>query len=150
MLDITSTKSRVIANSIPKAGTHLLKICLNLFPGLLNANAHLDISMQIETMLGLLSVVADGGVVTAHLPYQKAYAQMLKELRYKTLLIIRDPRDIAVSFSHYVMKATDHYLNTYYKNLPSDDERLMISIIGSIRSVGIGSDQAVAGNKEGA
>jgi hypothetical protein len=130
MLGITSAKPRVIANSIPKAGTHLLKKCLSLFPGLSYANAHLEVNLPVEAMSGLLSAAADGGVVTAHLPYQKAYAQLFEELCYKTLLIIRDPRDVAVSFSYYVTNTTDHYLNTYYRNLSSDDERLMVSIVG--------------------
>jgi hypothetical protein len=130
MLGITSAKPRVIANSIPKAGTHLLKKCLSLFPGLSYANAHLEVNLQVEAMSGLLSAAADGGVVTAHLPYQKAYAQLFEELRYETLLIIRDPRDVAVSFSYYVTKTTDHYLNAYYRNLSGNDERLMVSIVG--------------------
>jgi hypothetical protein len=47
------------------------------------------------------------------------------------ILIIRDPRDIAVSHFHYVTKQTRrHRLHAYYNALPDDSARLMTSIRG--------------------
>jgi hypothetical protein len=47
------------------------------------------------------------------------------------VLIIRDPRDIAVSHYHYVTRqARMHQLRAYYNALPDDSARLMTSIQG--------------------
>jgi sulfotransferase 6B1 len=121
---------RIVANSIPKAGTHLLRKCLHLFPGLVDAGVHLDISLQTSKIYNLLENMPDGGVATAHLLYQKEYADILKKLTYKTILIIRDPRDIVVSFVHHVMNTDQHYLNRYFHSLPDDEARIMASIVG--------------------
>jgi sulfotransferase 6B1 len=122
--------TRVLANSIPKAGTHLLRKCALLFPGAQDAAAHLDMSVPNERMRNVLRKVHRGGVVTAHLYYQEAYARMLAELRYKSLLIIRDPRDLAVSFALFVAKTPEHYLYTFFNSLPDDHARIMAAIMG--------------------
>src|SRR4051794_1215414 len=107
----------IIANSIPKAGTHLLRKCLYLFPELFDAGVHLDISLQIDTIDELLRKMPGGGIATAHLLYQREYAEVLKRRECKTILIIRDPRDIVISFVHHVMKTDHHYLYRYFHNL---------------------------------
>jgi hypothetical protein len=44
--------------------------------------------------------------------------------------IIRDPRDVAVSYMHYVQQAKGHFFHRGYKVMPSDHERLLFSICG--------------------
>jgi sulfotransferase 6B1 len=122
--------TRVVANSIPKAGTHLLRKCILLFPGAQEAAIHLDMSVPNERMWNLLRNAPQRGVVTAHLYYQEVYAQMFAELHYKSLLIIRDPRDLVVSFAIFVTKTTGHYLYKYFNSLPDDHARIMAAIVG--------------------
>lgn len=125
-----SLMAPLLANSIPKAGTHLLRKCLLLFSNVHDANVHLDVSVDNGRMWELLRSVRKGGVVTAHLYYQEVYARMLADLKYKSLLIIRDPRDLAVSFAFFVTKTPHHYLHTFFKNLPDDHARIMAAIAG--------------------
>jgi hypothetical protein len=120
----------VVANSIPKAGTHLLRKCLHLFPGLVDAGVHLDISLQLSTIYTRLEKMPCGGVATAHLLYQREYVEILKKHKCRSILIIRDPRDIVVSFVHHVMATDQHYLNSYFRGLSSDEARIMASIVG--------------------
>jgi Sulfotransferase domain len=133
----------VIANSIPKAGTHLLRKCLYLFPELFDAGVHLDISLQTDTMDKLLRKMPGGGIATAHLLYLKEYAEILKRHECKTILIIRDPRDIVISFAHHVMKIDHHYLYGYYHDLLDDDARVMASIVGIREKIVVWEDVAL-------
>src|SRR5262249_46396601 len=115
----------VLANSIPKAGTYLLKKCLSLLPGLTPADVHLDINLEIAYMRRLLAEAPPGAIVTGHLVHRTAYAEMLADEGYRSALIVRDPRDVAVSFVHYVTRTPEHYLHERYRAMGSDDERLM-------------------------
>ncbi|HZW87873.1 MAG TPA: hypothetical protein VFF12_02235 [Myxococcaceae bacterium] len=120
----------VLANSIPKAGTYLLKKCLSLLPGLTPADVHLDINLETAYMRRLLAEAPPGAIVTGHLVHRTAYAEMLADEGYRSVLIVRDPRDVAVSFVHYVTRTPEHYLHERYRAMGSDDERLMTTIEG--------------------
>lgn len=122
--------TRILVNSIPKAGTHLLRKGVLQLPGTHDAGMHLDVSINNEQMQNLLKSVRGGGVVTAHLFYQEAYAQILAEERYRALLIIRDPRDLVVSFAFFVAKVREHYLHKFFADLPDDRTRIMAVITG--------------------
>jgi hypothetical protein len=121
---------RIYANSIPKAGTNLLKRLLNLLPCVVSAwTYHLD-----NWILGSdkqLDLVRRGQVVTAHAPWSPELAQRLRDKSFRTFLMIRDLRDIAVSNAFYIAyQDKTHRLHPYYQALPSDSERLMASIAG--------------------
>jgi hypothetical protein len=120
----------VLANSIPKAGTHLLKKSLSLLPGLTSADVHLDINLETGYMRRLLQEAPPGAIVTGHLLHRAEYADMVAAEGYRSVLIVRDPRDVAVSFVHYVTRTPGHYLHERYEALASDDERLLTTIVG--------------------
>jgi hypothetical protein len=119
----------VLANSIPKAGTYLLKKGLSLLPGLTATDVHLDIALETDYMAKRLREAPAGGIVTGHLVHRADYAEMVSEQGYRLLLMVRDPRDVVVSFAHYVTKSPDHYLHRRYNAIGSD-ERLMTTIVG--------------------
>lgn len=123
-------KLRILANSVPKAGTHLLKKCLGLLPDVFDTRIHLDIGLDAQTLQAHLESAANGGFFTAHLPYWAPYIKMLEDLQYKTILMLRDPRDLVISFAHFVTKTKDHYLHTYYQQLANDNERITNTIVG--------------------
>jgi hypothetical protein len=120
----------VLANSIPKAGTYLLKQSLSLMPGLSATDVHLDINLETDYMRRRLREGPSGAIVTGHLVHRPDYAAMLAEEGYRSLLIVRDPRDVAVSFVHYVTTTPGHYLYERYQGLGSDEERLLTTIVG--------------------
>lgn len=124
------TGPKVFANSIPKAGTNLLKRTLNLLPCVAPWwTYHLE--ETIPGALDQLYTVKNGQVVTAHLPWSKALVEILISQGFGILFIIRDLRDKAVSDVHYLVhKSTDHQLHRYFSSLNSDEERLMAYIHG--------------------
>lgn len=124
------TGPKVFANSIPKAGTNLLKRTLNLLPCVVPWWTY-HIEETIPGIFDQLHTVKNGQVVTAHLPWSKSLVEILVSKGFGILFIIRDLRDKAVSDVHYVVhKSTDHQLHRYFSSLNSDEERLMAYIRG--------------------
>lgn len=124
---------KVLANSVPKSGTHLLKKCLSLFPGLRTSKLHVDLSLNAQECEELLQRSAPGTIISGHLPGYKAYIRAAKETETKTFLIVRDPRDVAVSAAHYYTKAKEHYLYNHFNNRLSDNEARLMAVIKGIQ-----------------
>src|SRR5215218_6349928 len=184
---------RMVANSIPKSGTHLLDRLLVLLgfrmvdlggmrPHLVKSSYRfLLVNQRLKSILGLrkpedvmgigphlveggrfpparrflrgrgekvavgvvspqrisrrwltrrLSKVPDGGFVNAHCIYTPELADLFRQEGMKTVCILRDPRDVAVSQMHYIKQLENHFAHEGYMALPSDSERLLVSIRG--------------------
>jgi hypothetical protein len=79
-----------------------------------------------------LSRVPDGCFVTAHCVYSPELASLFAEGRMRVVCILRDPRDVAVSQMHYIKQKKRHPVHEAFMALPSDDERLLVSIRGGL------------------
>ncbi len=125
-----STGPRIFANSIPKAGTNLIKRTVNLLPCVVPRwTYHLD--QRIPGTMKQLQYTHKGQAVTAHMGWSADLVALLSSREFRILFILRDPRDVLVSFVDYVTrKDPSHLLHAYFNTLPSDDERLLASIIG--------------------
>jgi hypothetical protein len=183
---------RIVANSIPKSGTHLLDRLLVLLgfglvdlggirPHLVEDGRFPLVSQRLRTLLGLrkpedvmgigphlveggrfppvrrllrgggekvtigvvspqqisrrwlarrLSQVPDGCFLNAHCIYTPELAELFREEGMKTVCILRDPRDVAVSQMHYLKQLKNHFAHEAFMTLPSDHERLLVSIRG--------------------
>ena len=122
---------RILANSIPKSGTHLLTRCLWLLPGVEDSGLRIRGRIKPETLEKRLNQVGGGCFIPLHLAFTPEREQLLSDLGFTMVLITRDPRDIAVSHFHYVARqARRHRLRAYYNSLPDDSARLMTSIRG--------------------
>ena len=122
---------KVLANSIPKAGTHLLTRCLTLMPGITDSGLRLRGRVHDQNLEARLRRVGGGCFMPAHVYYTEQREQILSDLGFQIVLIIRDPRDIVVSHYHYVTYGSRrHQLRHYYRSLPDDAARLMTSITG--------------------
>ena len=187
---------RVVANSVPKSGTHLLdRVLLLLGFGLVDlggvgprlvegdrfavARRRLGTSLGImrkpENVMGIgahlveggrlppvrkllrgrgpekvtvgvdfpqqlsrrwlarrLGRVAGGQFVTAHCVHTPELADLFREEGMRTVCILRDPRDVAVSQLHYIKQLKRHPIHEGFVALPSDSERLLLSIRGGV------------------
>lgn len=122
---------RILSNSIPKSGTHLLTRCLWLLPGVEDSDLRIRGRIKPETLGKRLNQVGGGCFIPLHLAFTPERKQLLTDLGFTMVLIARDPRDIAVSHFHYVSRqARMHRLRAYYNSLPDDSARLMTSIRG--------------------
>ena len=141
---------RVLALSMPKAGTHLLGKLLGTLPEMMFSGLHLDdnhifpnadVGDWSESQLDqrLLKKTAasclPGQYMTGHFPHTRAVAATLASCNIRPVLILRDPRDVVVSYAHYVSREPRHahyrYFNTELKTV---EEKVMASIRGFSRS----------------
>lgn len=144
---------RCIMISLPKAGTHLLIRALSLLPGIRNGGLHLGAStvdrLQVDqaspsaitvgidfptnvddiSLRAALSTLPRASFASGHVPYSVQMDRLLTDMHIKKLLIIRDPRDVALSHAKYVAALVNHPLYAYYQDL-SEHERIMASIVG--------------------
>jgi hypothetical protein len=121
---------RVLANSIPKSGTHLLRNVLKQLPNIVPRWIY-HIDHQIPGFMLQINAIKGGQCVTAHLPWSPPLEKLLNRRNVKTFLMVRDLRDICVSAAYYgTYRDKSHRLYPYYRSLPSDNERLMASIAG--------------------
>lgn len=145
-----------LVNSLPKAGTNLLAKVLSLFPGIrtdharvvhLGHQAWLDgrrpadqgpavpvtvtwpLEVRLDVCRRVLRTIPRGGYVSTHLPYSPPLGDLIDELKLKTLLILRDPRDVVVSAARFVPQLPDHPFYGLYAPL-SESERILLSIRG--------------------
>jgi len=143
--------NKLIVNSLPKSGTHLLKSLISHLGvydiGSFYLTRDLGEDRAIETgdvlvgisdprpiniikLRGLFSSVSERGYVVGHVAYNKEFTILLKSSGFKTIIIIRDPIDVALSYVNYMAKRSDHYLNSYFCSLGERD-RLDFVLNGS-------------------
>lgn len=70
-----------------------------------------------------------GTCIGGHAAYSDQLLRMLKSKDIKPVQIIRDPRDVVCSFSHWIMTRPDYYAYPMFKPL-SFEERIMALIDG--------------------
>ncbi len=115
-----AAQNYVICNSIPKAGTHLLEEIIKSIGLHENFGYFLysdsaarlrdDLVMERERSLSsIVSVAAmeSGYYAKAHLGYCQYLEQlMLQRQNHKMIFVIRDPRDIVISWTDFVFSST--------------------------------------------
>lgn len=137
---------RVLINSIPKAGTHLLTSELDRFNELRNSRLHLEITKLLkhgqrgaETLPTLdlrkversVRTIRAGQYFSAHLYWNTALAELMANHGVKIIFMSRDPRDILMSRLHYIKGLKRHWLHNFITNHLSDDiARLRALILG--------------------
>ena len=142
---------RVIINSIPKSGTHLLERALSLMgvstqvplfvssatagnypPGddeTVLVGVGMPVCVSARLLHQALAGLAPGQVVTGHVPYSPPLDKLLRELGFRMILIVRDPRDVAVSLAHHIAREMGHRLHASFAKL-SPQERILRAITG--------------------
>jgi hypothetical protein len=138
---------------MPKAGTHLLMKAMGMFPGIRRTRGQINNQIserypppradQATTEIGVdwprpvsltalrdaLHHIRPGRFALAHTRFSDELAHLLNDLDMRTLLILRDPRDVVVSHAHYVANKPSHFLYSIYQPL-SEPQRIMASIKG--------------------
>ena len=144
-----------ILNSVPKAGTHLLCRAIELFPGVkpgiqirkamevqadsFTAGHPVMVPLGIETnslvplacAQNVLGQLRRGSHGYGHFHYSDELAGLLSGMGMKTILILRDPRDVTVSHAHHIFRAPRHRLHKHFQSLP-EAARLMTCIRGCV------------------
>lgn len=147
-LHVFDPPPRLVVNSLPKAGTHLLRRLLGMAPrfrysGLHIANRRflLDLDtaqnpkteplFDLDRLEKTLDATRQGQFVTTHFYFQSELESMFDRLGFKRIMLLRDPRDLVVSHARYVTTLRRNILHRRYTSeLNDDDARLMASIRG--------------------
>lgn len=137
-LDMYRMTPVVLANSLPKSGTHLLSQILEALPvnnyGTFWASTP-SISFRErknETIIGSIEKSAPGELASAHLFYDDEVAKALANLNTAHFFIYRDPRDVVVSEAYYLAHMNKwHRLHVHFKRLASFEEQIMFAIQGA-------------------
>lgn len=104
---------RVVANSMPKSGTHLLASLLDQLDGMRfagrvvlfsEADRH-DPDLRLAELTKTVSRLRDSHYVGSHLIREDRVEDQIRASGVKFVTILRDPRAVAVSAAHYVQNA---------------------------------------------
>lgn len=66
----------------------------------------------------------------AHIPCSKEASEVIKATRTRFVVVLRDPRAVAVSHMRYIMQNKAHFLHDAYQHMEDNHERLYHSIVG--------------------
>jgi sulfotransferase 6B1 len=127
------TGPKVLANSIPKAGTNLMERALTFTPGLRMApfRTLMDWDECSSRTARRLRRLGNGQFINAHLPAHQEILNLVDNLGVKALFLIRDPRDVVISNYKYVNEIdTTHFSHKFISGLPDDSARLTAVING--------------------
>ena len=129
----------VLANSFPKSGTHLLDQVVEALPGCRNYGRFLGSMTSSfkfrqrspENVLAFIESFVPGEVIRGHLFYSEPAAAALAAKHTVHYFIFRDPRDVVLSETHYLRSLnTWHKLHPYFRDAPSMEEAISLSIKG--------------------
>jgi hypothetical protein len=135
-LGLWPERPKVLSISVPKSGTNLLSRVLALMPGLRHAQVNLQRPKDVNHLRACLERGYRGSFIKGHVHFTEAFAQVVEELDYKRILIVRDPRDVTVSLMYWATyKYKEHRLRPYLQSFPSDAARLQAIIEGAPAAV---------------
>ncbi len=138
---------RVLINSVPKAGTHLLTSMLGVTPQLQDSRLWIEnrfvnalapkhertrrFALHRPSLDRYLATIRNGQFAVGHFDYYPEILDALNDADIRTVFVIRHPLDIIVSKFHYIKALRRHAMHDYFVGLPSDDDRLDLLIRGS-------------------
>ncbi len=131
----------VLANSIPKAGTHVLMSLLDAVPGMRFAGTHLAYTgadrpggsneESLRDLQTLLRQLRPAHYMTGHIRHQPDIVAALDDAGCRVLLSIRDPHAIALSAANYLLANERHPLHERIRrDYPELDDRIHAVITG--------------------
>ncbi|MGH2950845.1 MAG: hypothetical protein ACRDKX_02225 [Solirubrobacterales bacterium] len=143
---------RVLVNSFPKAGTHLVMTALDHYPGMrfsgiflpqppitnvaVDADTAAAQEREWERVEASLERAKPGQYVTAHFHPAPRFLEILEKLGYRTVFVCRDPRDIVVSTALYFSRLRRHPHHRRFAEGHGSDKERMLAVI-----TGFGGDQ---------
>ena len=126
---------RIVSNSLPKAGTHLLERALCQHPNLYRAPVR---TLHRRTMgpgdddfTVRLARLRPNQILVTHLDYSTERAGILREHDTRSLFMVRDPRDIAISQAHFIGRKASHAHYELFAAIPDLSDRIALVIEGA-------------------
>jgi sulfotransferase 6B1 len=155
---------RVLINSIPKAGTHLVASVLSRLPDMRYAGRYFTHeqfslagdsgpeciqSLDRRSLSEALAKISPGTFANGHFYWDSATQDALQRHAFRLIFMVRDPRDILVSQLRYIEEFKAHPRHrSLTREFPTSSDRLMALIKGY--RTGLGDDLAPANERFGA
>lgn len=125
--------SPIFVQSIPKSGTHLVERALCLHKPI-----HRRILPTLEDhnlprwggWVEILRSTHFGQVLVGHVTYSAERARALEERGFRSLFVIRNPRDLVVSDCKYIARSTKHRRHRLYHSQPDLESQMRLNIEG--------------------
>jgi hypothetical protein len=125
-------------NSVPKSGTHLLKNIFTGIPGVTHDpknEFYEGYPNQLATHFHRLSHLKPNEFGAGHIYYSNEWLNMLKQLNMKHIFISRDPRDIVVSYTYFILeKYPYHPLHEYMTKKAQNQKQRYLALINGVQS----------------
>ncbi|MDN5869429.1 MAG: sulfotransferase domain-containing protein [Nitrococcus sp.] len=124
---------RIFCTSIPKAGTHLLERALCLHPRIYRRILPTINHRRIRRHGGLsklLSTLGPGEIVVAHCAYSEENDDTLRRNGARCFFMIRDPRDIVISYVIHLLNDRKNPHHRFLLDLPDMRTRILLVIKG--------------------
>jgi hypothetical protein len=121
------------ANTIPKSGTHLLERIVCRIPGhfrRLERTVHEGNLGKRRALPRGWRRLPPGRAVFAHLPWTAERMHGLRQAGVRTVFLVRDPRDVAVSMVDYALARPRHWLHRPLVAIDDPRERLRLVVRG--------------------
>lgn len=104
----------ILLNSIPKSGTHLLERLINSMPSLYRSGHFIShvhhgiVEQSLNDNRRVLIRLPNKAVISTHMPFSALDRDLLADLHFKHVLLLRDPRALAVSqYFHAIKRPTN-------------------------------------------
>lgn len=132
----------LLANSMPKSGTHLLTSMFAQLPRCTHSGRHYELDQferphawaqtgeyDWDRAVESLRSIKRGQYVSGHFPAETPVMDGLEQLGLRCVFIVRDPRDVVVSAVHYIMGHPHHPLRQRYLSECSSHEEMILATI---------------------
>ncbi|MEM8677104.1 MAG: sulfotransferase domain-containing protein [Cyanobacteria bacterium P01_G01_bin.67] len=131
-LNAANNGQKVLINSLPKSGTFLLRRALSILPNFAPRWSIHGLDAGEPNLNRKIQNIRRGQFASGHLYWSEELTDLLVTNNIRTIFIIRDLRDVAVSLAFYLAnKKSNHHLYDYFASLESNDDRLMEVILGA-------------------
>ena len=121
---------KLMVTTIPKSGSHLLQGVLRNFRELERRPIVLGPYLTIKEYYEPIKNMAYNRFAWGHIGADKMSFQLVADLGLVVIVMLRDPRDVVVSYVDHVYRLKPHILKNYYNSLPDDHARLRATIQG--------------------
>ncbi|UKJ83555.1 sulfotransferase domain-containing protein (plasmid) [Priestia megaterium] len=131
------TLPKVLINSVPKSGTHLLLQIILGIPGMEFAKANFNSFVFYAEHYKEVKTIKNGNVALGHLPYNVNLASDMNQEGIKHIFITRDLRDVTVSYMYFIInQCPEHIIYRYFTEYLKTNEERLHALINGIQLYG--------------
>mgnify|MGYP001433696863 CR=1 FL=1 len=144
-----SSAPKIFINSMPKAGTHLIKNIISSSPYIVDSFEHIyevdidksnkkvisskDFNFSEKKLIKKISSIQNGQIVTAHISYHPNIVKILNSYNFKIIYIKRDLRDQTLSNLFYIKNLKRHWLHKVFNEKFNSDEKKIKALINGFK-----------------